>query len=145
MRHCRPWMPLIDEADLDKLDVGNSDSFLVTAMLVAGSIVSLTAQAAEAGQLCYQRAKILFYTGAEVHTLETIVATIFLQWLNPSGPEHVSIDSSSFWLRISVGLAHQLGLHREPDSKLPDANLRRKIWWALVVGGVFQHVNKCSR
>ncbi|KIW46105.1 uncharacterized protein PV06_01796 [Exophiala oligosperma] len=132
MLYCRPWMPLIDETDLDKLDIGTRNSLLMTAMLVAGSIVSSTAQAAEAGQLCYQRAKILFYTGAEVHTLETIVATIFLQWLNPSGPEHVSIDSSSFWLRISVGLAHQLGLHREPDSKLPDAKLRRKIWWTLV-------------
>lgn len=143
MLYCRPWMPLIDETDLDKLDIGTRNSLLMTAMLVAGSIVSSTAQAAEAGQLCYQRAKILFYTGAEVHTLETIVATIFLQWLNPSGPEHVSIDSSSFWLRISVGLAHQLGLHREPDSKLPDAKLRRKIWWTLVVGGAFQHV-ECS-
>lgn len=126
-------MPLVSEMDLGKLDAKNADTLLVTSMLVAGSIVSSTPQAPEQGQRCYQRAKLLFYTNAEQNHLHTIMATIFLQWLNPSGPEHVSIDNSSFWLRISVSLAHQMGLHREPDSKMGDAKLRRRIWWALVV------------
>lgn len=133
LKVCRPWMPLMDEADLKKLDTERGDSLLMVAVLVAGSVVSSTQQAAEVGQRCYQRAKVLFYTGAEQDNLQTIMATIFLQWLNPCGAEHVSIDSSTFWLRISVGLAHQIGLHREPDPRLPDAKLRRKIWWTLVV------------
>jgi hypothetical protein len=132
LSRCRPWMPLVSEADLEALDARNQDTLLVTAMLVAGSIVSSTPQAADLGQRCYQRAKVLFYTNAEQNHLHAVMATIFLQWLNPSGPEHVSIDSSSFWLRISVALAHQMGLHREPDMRQPDAKLRRKIWWALV-------------
>ncbi|OAP59806.1 hypothetical protein AYL99_04808 [Fonsecaea erecta] len=132
LQRCRPWMPLVSEADLERLDSKNKDTLLVTAMLVAGSIVSSTPQAAEQGQRCYQRAKVLFYTNAEQNHLHAIMATIFLQWLNPSGPEHVSIDNSSFWLRISVALAHQLGLHREPDWRMADAKLRRRIWWALV-------------
>jgi hypothetical protein len=131
---CRPWMPLISESDLASVDAKTGDTLLVTAMLVAGTIVSSTAHAAEQGQRCYQRAKLLFYTNAEQNHLHTIMATIFLQWLNPSGPEHVSIDSSSFWLRISVALAHQTGLHREPDPRMTEAKLRRRIWWTLVVG-----------
>ncbi|KIX93497.1 uncharacterized protein Z520_10675 [Fonsecaea multimorphosa CBS 102226] len=132
LQRCRPWMPLVNELDLEKLDSKNKDTLLVTSMLVAGSIVSSTPQAAEQGQRCYQRAKVLFYTNAEQDHLHAIMATIFLQWLNPSGPEHVSSDNSSFWLRISVALAHQLGLHREPDPRMADAKLRRRIWWALV-------------
>ncbi|KIW91466.1 uncharacterized protein Z519_07432 [Cladophialophora bantiana CBS 173.52] len=132
LQRCRPWMPLVNESDLDKFDAKNKDTLLVTSMLVAGSIVSSTPQAAEQGQKCYQRAKVLFYTNAEQNHLHAIMATIFLQWLNPSGPEHVSIDNSSFWLRISVALAHQLGLHREPDPRMGDAKLRRRIWWALL-------------
>lgn len=144
LQRCRPFMPLVNESDLDKFDAQNSDSLLVTSMLVAGSIVSSAPQATEIGQRCYQRAKVLFYTGAEQNHIHTVMASIFLQWLNPSGPEHVSIDNSSFWLRISVGLAHQLGLHREPDHRVADAKLRRKIWWTLVVSLWILFI-KCSR
>ncbi|KIW66463.1 hypothetical protein PV04_05798 [Phialophora macrospora] len=129
---CRPWMPLVSEADLERLDAKNQDTLLVTAMLVAGSIVSSTPEVVDHGRRCYQRAKVLFYTNAEQNHLYTIMATIFLQWLNPSGPEHVSIDNSSFWLRTSVALAHQMGLHREPDPRMAEAKLRRRIWWTLV-------------
>ena len=133
LQRCRPWMPLVSEEDLEKLDAKNEDTLLVIAMLVAGSIVSSAPEAADHGRRCYQRAKVLFYTNSEQNHLHTLMATIFLQWLNPSGPEHVSIDNSSFWLRISVSLAHQLGLHREPNSRMLEAKLRRRIWWTLVV------------
>ncbi|OAG39438.1 hypothetical protein AYO21_06266 [Fonsecaea monophora] len=132
LQRCRPWMPLVNASDLERLDAKTNDTLLVTSMLVAGSIVSSTPQAAEQGQRCYQRAKVLFYTNAEQNHLHAIMATIFLQWLNPSGPEHISIDSSSFWLRLSAALAHQMGLHREPGPRMADAKLRRRIWWALV-------------
>ncbi|ETI27321.1 hypothetical protein G647_09511 [Cladophialophora carrionii CBS 160.54] len=129
---CRPWMPLVSETDLERLDARNQDTLLVTATLVAGSIVSSAPEAADHGRRCYQRAKVLFYTNGEQNHLHTIMAILFLQWLNPSGPEHVSIDNSSFWLRTSVALAHQIGLHREPDPRMAEARLRRRIWWALV-------------
>ncbi|KAJ9609790.1 hypothetical protein H2200_006118 [Cladophialophora chaetospira] len=132
LQRCRPWMPLVSERDLDRLDAKNQDTLLVIAVLVAGSIVSSAPEAADHGRRCYQRAKVLFYTNSEQNHLHTLMATIFLQWLNPSGPEHISIDNSSFWLRISVALAHQMGLHREPDPRLTEAKLRRRIWWTLV-------------
>lgn len=136
MQRCRPWTPLVEESDLQKLDLKNVNCLLTTSMLVAGSVVSTAPQAIEIGHRCYQRAKVLFYTAAEKNDIRVVMATILLQWLNPSGPEHVSIDSSSFWLRLSVGLAHQLGLHREPSPRLADAGLRRRIWWTLVVSSL---------
>ncbi|CAF3467517.1 unnamed protein product [Fusarium graminearum] len=36
-----------------------------------------------------------------------------------------------FWMHIAVGLAHQLGLHKEP-SQGPHRGLRRRIWWTIV-------------
>jgi hypothetical protein len=50
---------------------------------------------------------------------------------NPNGPEHVSFDTSRFWLQIGVGLAHQVGLHKEPTGV--DCLVRRRLWWSLVV------------
>ena len=43
------------------------------------------------------------------------------------------MDASSFWLHMGVALAHQLGLHKQPRPGSPDAALRRKLWWTLVV------------
>lgn len=133
MQRCRPWMPLIEEFDLPKLDLKNVNCLLTTAMLVAGSVVSSAPQAIEVSHRCYHRAKVLFYTGAEKNDIRVVMATILFHWLSPSGPEHVSIDSNSFWLKVGVGLAQQLGLHREPSPRMEDAGLRRRIWWTLVV------------
>lgn len=80
----------------------------------------------------YKKAKVLFWTGAEEDPIIVIAATLLLHWWNPEGPESVSIDTSGFWLRICIGLAYQVGLHREPAGK-HDAGLRKRIWWSLVV------------
>jgi hypothetical protein len=55
-----------------------------------------------------------------------------LQWYNPQAPEHVSFDNSGFWLKLAVGVAHQIGLHKEPPPG-PSNAIRRKLWWSLVV------------
>lgn len=69
--------------------------------------------------------------GVERDPMIMTVAALLLNWWNPESPEHYSIDTSSFWVRIAVGLSFQLGLHRDPGNK-PDAGLRRRIWWSLV-------------
>ncbi|KAJ9611195.1 hypothetical protein H2200_004378 [Cladophialophora chaetospira] len=127
-----PWMPIVDRRELDQLASQTPVSLLLTAALVAGSKLSAAPNALEWGEKCYFYAKSLIFHGSGHSTLSLIISTILLHWWNPSGPEHISLDSSSLWLRISVGLAHQHGLHREPDSSLPDAHLRRRIWWTLV-------------
>ncbi|EMC99260.1 hypothetical protein BAUCODRAFT_396759 [Baudoinia panamericana UAMH 10762] len=128
--HCRPWMPLMAEAEIWRLMAEEPDGLLMTAIYVAGSRTSTSPRASEVGAECYRRAKWLFYAETEVDPIRNIMAVIFLQWWNGSGPEHVSTNNSSFWLRIGVALAHQTGLHKEPSKD--DRSLRRRIWWTLV-------------
>jgi hypothetical protein len=131
----KPWTPIIDQDDIHQLEAQSPTSLQLMSVLVAGSKVSTVHNALEWGQRCYFYAKTLFSYGSWRNTLEAIISTVLLQWWNPSGPEHVSLDSSAIWLRIGVGLAHQVGLHREPDSHLPEFRLRRRLWWTLVVSG----------
>ncbi|KIW13345.1 hypothetical protein PV08_08533 [Exophiala spinifera] len=128
----KPWMPIIDQDDIHQLEAQSSSSLLLMAVLVAGSKVSTAHNAREWGERCYFYAKALFTYGSWRNTLEAIISTVLLQWWNPSGPEHVSLDSSGIWLRIGVGLAHQIGLHREPDPNMPDFRLRRRLWWTIL-------------
>ncbi len=128
-----PWMPITNRTELERCASHTNPSLLLTAALVAGSKLSTAPNALEWGEKCYFYAKSLLFNGSGHSTLHLIISTIILHWWNPSGPEHISLDSSSLWLRISVGLAHQYGLHREPDASLPEARLRRRIWWTLVV------------
>ena len=134
MDYCHPWMPLLDDPNVEQWQLEEPPSLLLMyAILTAGSKVSTSPSAIRQGQIFYTRARALFRSGIEQNMLTVIISTVFLQWWNPTGPEHVSMDNSSFWLRIGVGLAHQMGLHREPDPSLQDKGLRRKLWWTLVV------------
>lgn len=133
LQKCRPWMPLVSAAQVRQLFASkNEPNLVMLAILVAGSKTSSAPQAQELGQKCYEAAKQRFYTGCETDTLDVITSTIILQWWNQTGPEHVSVDNSSLWLRLGVALAHQCGLHRQPDARSPQYARRRKLWWTLV-------------
>lgn len=134
MDRCHPWMPIVDRIDLDNADASDSYMLLVQAIFVAGSRVSTAPHAKSLGDAFYRRARALFYSDAEKNPLMVIQAICLLQWWNPSGAEHVSMDASSFWLHMGVALAHQVGLHREPGPNQPDAGFRRRLWWTLFVG-----------
>lgn len=60
----------------------------------------------------------------EKNPLAAIKATIMLQWYTPDGPEHVSYDTGEFWLKTGVGIACQVGLHRDsgegPNASMSD-------------------------
>lgn len=131
LNHCWPWMPLMNKAEILQLEPG---SLLSLSVLVAGSKVSTSPRAVDIGEQCYEEARRMFLGDEETDAVRAISAMIFLQWWNPSGPEHVSINNSSFWLRMCVALAHQIGLHKEPDARSSDRKLRRRLWWTLVVG-----------
>ncbi|KAL7904081.1 fungal-specific transcription factor domain-containing protein [Trichoderma velutinum] len=128
----KPWMPIIDRSDLNPVLSQRPPTLLVTAVLVAGSKLSTSPNALDWGAKSYIRAKSLFFYGTGHNALQRIITSILLQWWNPSGPEHVSLDSSTLWLKITVGLAHQIGLHREPSRDSSDAGLRRRLWWTIV-------------
>jgi hypothetical protein len=131
MDKCYPWMPIIEADDLQKRDNMEPSILLLQAVFVAGSRVSMAPNAQASGHSFYRRAKALYWMGHEKDPLAIVKSICILQWWNPSGPEHVSMDASSFWLHMGVALAHQTGLHREPNPKRDDASLRRRLWWTL--------------
>lgn len=133
-QRCYPWMPIVDNIDLENAHASESSMLLLQAIFVAGSRVSTAPHAKSLGDAFYRRAKALLYSDVEKEPLAMIQAICLLQWWNPSGAEHVSMDASSFWLHMGVALAHQVGLHRDPSPGKPDAGFRRRLWWTLVVG-----------
>lgn len=134
MRKCYPWTPILDPTELDNNREKPPSLLLSQSVFLASSRVSaapgVTAYASS--EQFYQRAKALFWTGHEADPLTAIKAAINLHWYNPDGPEHISYDTSTFWLQIAVGLARQAGLNREP-TRGNDQLERRRLWWALVV------------
>jgi hypothetical protein len=129
---CYPWTPVVERSWIEDRSPGQVSLLLQHAMFLAGSRVS-TPIAQYPPEEFYKRARVLFWMGAEEDPIITIAAALILHWWNPEGPEQISLDTSSFWLRICTGLAYQVGLHREPPAGKPDAGLRKRIWWSLVV------------
>jgi hypothetical protein len=134
LQHCSPWMPILHEHDVNSVLNGTSSPLLAQALYVAASRVSAQSRPLPAPSIkeLYERAKILFWMGHESNPINSIKATLLMQWYNPEGPEHVSLDTSEYWLRTGVGLAYQVGLHKEPAAG-PWYSMRRRIWWSLVV------------
>jgi hypothetical protein len=128
---CYPWSPVVERAWIYDRRPGKVSLLLQQAMFLAGSRVSAPVPNYSSEDF-YKKARVLFWMGAEEDPIITIAAACLLHWWNPQGPEHISLDTSSFWLRVCVGLAHQVGLHREPAGK-SDAGLRRRLWWSLNV------------
>jgi len=133
--YCHPWTPIVDKAQITGRPQGQVSLLLLQAMLLAGSRMSSAPLSYPTSQDFYSRAKTIFWLGVEKNHITTLAAVCLLQWWNPHGPERVSIDTSGFWLRVAVSLAHQIGLHKD---SLPatDASLHRKIWWSLVVSKI---------
>ncbi|PSN68666.1 hypothetical protein BS50DRAFT_632570 [Corynespora cassiicola Philippines] len=128
---CYPWTPVVERSWVDDRNPCRVSLLLQHAIFLAGSRVSAPLLNYPSEDF-YKKARVLFWMGAEEDPIITIAASCLLHWWNPEGPEQVSLHTSSFWLRICIGLAYQVGLHREPTGKR-DAGLRRRIWWSLVV------------
>jgi hypothetical protein len=133
LQYCNPWMPILTRSDIDSLRNGTAPALLAQALYLAASRVSSSplVQSFASSHEFYERTKVLFWMGQEHVPLTIIKATLMMQWYNPEGPEHVSLDTSEFWLKTGVGLAHQVGLHKEPSAG-PMYTLRRRLWWSLV-------------
>jgi hypothetical protein len=128
---CYPWSPVVERSWVEDRSPNQVSLLLQHAIFLAGSRVSSPLQNYPPEDF-YKKARVLFWIGVEENPIIVIAAACLLHWYNPEGPERVSLDTSSFWLRVCIGLAYQVGLHREPTGKL-DAGLRKRIWWALAV------------
>lgn len=127
---CYPWTPVVERSWINERSPGTTSLLLQHAMFLAGSRVSAVVPNYPSEDF-YRKARLLFWIGAEDDPIINIASACLLQWWNPEGPERISLDTSSFWVRVCVGLAYQVGLHREPNGK-HDAGLRKRIWWSLV-------------
>lgn len=138
MKRCAPWMPIVERSWLAERHGNQPSLLLLQAVFLAGSRVSSApAVAAYASpNEFYRRAKALFWSGYEKNTITVITAVLVMHWYNPEGPEHISLNTSGFWNRIGVGLAYQIGLHKEPPPGR-NAALRRRLWWTLFVSTVY--------
>ncbi|KIX04742.1 uncharacterized protein Z518_05612 [Rhinocladiella mackenziei CBS 650.93] len=128
---CSQWTPIVDRSWLDEGRVDNLSLLLLNAVFLAGSRVSSTRLRAIPSEEFYRRARLLFILGHEKDVLTSIVALCLLNWWNPTGPEQISTSTSGFWVRAATSLAHQIGLHKEPQEG-PQKMLRRRLWWTLV-------------
>jgi hypothetical protein len=128
---CWPWAPIVEESWLLPKRRSSMPLLLLQSVLLAGSRVSSIGTIGQSVDL-YQKAKARFFYGDNRMPLASVISALLLQWWSPTGPEQFSLGNSGFWMHIAVGLAHQLGLHREP-SQGPHRGLRRRIWWTIVV------------
>ncbi|KAJ5135245.1 uncharacterized protein N7515_004523 [Penicillium bovifimosum] len=132
MERCSPWMPIVERSWLEESGPQKPSILLLQSIFVAASrVTSAPAVTAYASlHQFYRRAKALFWCGYERNPLTVVAAVCILQWYTPEGPEHVSTNTSGFWRYVGVGLAHQIGLHKEP-ANMRDATIRRRLWWSL--------------
>ncbi|KAF9888480.1 hypothetical protein FE257_008587 [Aspergillus nanangensis] len=132
MKRCAPWMPIVERSWLEDDEDGAPSVLLLQSVFLAASRLTaapaVTAYASS--RQFYRRAKALFWSGWEKNPLTVVASVCILHWYNPEGPERVSTNTSGFWRYVAVGLAHQIGLHKEPVRQ-QDRSLRRRLWWSL--------------
>jgi len=135
MEYCYPWMPTLSVSEIHQGGDRLESLLLMQSVFLAASRLSSSSSSLNCPtpEQFYHRAKTLFWTGHETDPLTVIKSITMLQWYNPDGPAHVSYDGSEFWLKIGVGLAFQIGLHKELPLNHAGRSLRRRIWWSLVV------------
>jgi hypothetical protein len=120
--YCNLWTPVLEPKDIQELscfDQEKTSMLLAQSLWLAGSRVTSAPSvvAFASSDDFYHRAKAVFWSGLETGGLSAIKASLMLQWYNPQAPEHISYDNSGFWLKIGVGIAHQIGLHKEITSR----------------------------
>jgi len=134
VERCWPWTPVLDLKDFETTLNNDQDSLLLKrAVMLAGAIVRPEVCSKSFVESCYVRLKALIQSGYENDPLKTLGALCIIQWYTPAAPKDVSTDVPRFWNTYALGLAHQIGLHREPSDADPNPRLRRRIWHTLVV------------
>jgi hypothetical protein len=132
--HCYTWDPIVDRSEVVGAEPENLSPLLLQSIFLAGSRMISPSQPSTfaSPQDYYTRAKTLFWLDFEKDPMTLLVASSLMHWWNPHGPELVSTNTSSFWCRITVSLAQQMGIHNTKRAMANEA-LRRRLWWSIVV------------
>lgn len=126
------WMPVVDPAHISLGNVTKPTSLVLAhALLMVGSQMRRSIHPEASTADCYQKLKVLVDIGYERNPVALLSSLCLIQWWTPVAPKDLSTNGTSFWLCCAVGLAQQVGLHREAAKGIADASLRRRIWWTL--------------
>lgn len=126
------WMPVVNPGQISPGNVASPTSLVLAhALLMVGSQMRRSVHPEASTADCYQKLKILIDFGQERNPIALLASLCLIQWWTPVAPIDISTNSTQFWLCCAVGLAQQVGLHKEPAKGTADASLRRRIWWTL--------------
>ncbi|PCG91943.1 Transcription factor [Penicillium occitanis (nom. inval.)] len=128
--HVHPLMPIVDTKSLESRIGYLSPTALVKAVLLAGARTT-DAQLPFSVEQYYTAIKVIVMSGYEKDPVTAMVVACLLGWYNQSSVYSVNIDSASAWLRFASNIAYQVGLHKEPKTKI-NTGYRRRLWWTLV-------------
>jgi hypothetical protein len=131
MTYVHPLMPIVDMKSLEPRIGYSPPIALLKAVLLAGARTT-DAQLPFSFEQYYIAIKALLMSGYEKDPVTAMVVACLLGWYNQSSLYSVNIDSSSAWLRFASNIAFQVGLHKEPKTKV-NTGYRRRLWWTLVV------------
>lgn len=129
-----PWMPVVNVKSLGATSSdGEGSLLLLQAVLLVGSLMRPETVNKATLDSYYQRVKALINSGYERNPLNILASMCLIQFYTPSAPRDISTDSARYWESCALGIAQQVGLHRQPDPSKPDYGLRRRIWWTLFI------------
>ncbi|KPI42382.1 Acetamidase regulatory protein [Cyphellophora attinorum] len=106
---------------------------LLQAVLLVGSLMRPDTVDKKLLDSYYQRVKALINSGYERNPLNILATMCLIQWYTPHAARDVSTDTARYWASCALGIAQQIGLHRQPERSQPDYGLRRRIWWTLYI------------
>lgn len=132
MLYCDPWSPIVERHWLEESDSRRPSLLLVKAVLLAGSRVSESPLVSALSRELYMSSKTLVVGAYEQNRIVNIIACCLLGWWNQYEQGEFSLDTSCHWLRTAVGIAYDIGLHKEPAPTW-EGRFRRRLWWNLVV------------
>lgn len=132
------WCPVLDKQTLQAQPGSLSSPLLKHALALCGARLQPPLITHTSCLDHYRRAKGLFYANYPDDPISQISAVMLFHWYSLSPPNLVTKDSNWWWIGMTIRLAQQIGLHREPATSQTahSADLlaqRRRIWWTLFV------------
>ena len=132
------WCPVLDKVTYDTTPELQQSKLLRHALALCGNQISPSLIDCTSSLEYYNRAKESFYLNHEPNPIICILSIMLFYWWSDKAPNLVSIDDTWWWTGTAIRLGQQIGLHRElrPGQSLwpgESPELRRRIWWTLVV------------
>jgi len=131
---CWTWMPVVDlPSDAGDFPSNTTSLLPLQAIMLVGALMRPSICNKATCDTYYYRVKSLVHSGYERNPLNILAALCLVQYYTPTAPKDVSVDTPRFWWSSALGIAQQIGLHRQPARRGRDHGLRRRIWWTLYV------------